>query len=165
VAILLSTKAVITQAMSASPQQAFTDALPLYEQAYHIQLKQFGENSLQPIVSVVSIAGIAAEADKIEEYRDLITVNFERSKSVLGSEHQFYKILTKYKMMADTSYVAVAWENGDQDEAVRTAISAYTLGKEELGTDHQLTQSNLRFIRRAAEILEDEDLMREFGEG
>ncbi len=165
VAILLSTKAVITQEMSASPQQAFKDALPLYEQAYHIQLKQFGENSLQPIISAAAIAGIVAEVEKIEEYRDLITVNFERSKRVLGSEHQFYKILTKYKMMADTSYVAVAWENGDQDEAVRTAISAYTLGKEELGTDHQLTQSNLRFIRRAAEILEDEDLMREFGEG
>ena len=55
VAILLSTKAVLIQEMADSPNEVYQKALPLFEQAYHIQLKQFGENSVQPILSAAAV--------------------------------------------------------------------------------------------------------------
>lgn len=65
----------------------------------------------------------------------------------------------------DTSNSAIARDEGCQKEAGGKATSAFMQGKEDLGLKHKLTQSNLRFMRLAAEIPEDEDRLREFGKG
>lgn len=113
----------------------------LFERAYHLSQKEYGEKSIETTYSMSSYGRILLENAKFKEAEHLLYLAYYLRKSTLGQKHND-------TLMSMDELALLNLMKGDYTEAEELYTKGYEICKDTLGTIHQNTMQSLLGIAK-----------------